>query len=175
MVALRGFSINFNLIITFWLPPTHPPTSFQIYLFTLLLSFCDALLPSQFTQFPSTIFFFLLTSATHLISFFFFFLFLFFIFYFLFFKSHHTISDFFFFFASFSDLLHHFHFLLFFSHFKSMLEFQIRKQISSQTCSWTDLRIERFSRLDLSSSSSLILFKCPILVYKKPFSSTVHG
>ena len=62
-----------------------------------------------------------------------------------------------------------FSFYYLFSHFRSMSEFQIGKQISSQTYYWTSLRFKRFFRLDLSSSDSLILFTCSVLVYKKRF------
>ena len=76
---------------------------------------------------------FSLCSCVRLISFpstFFLLFFLFFIFYFL----NLTIpSVLLIFFTSFSDLLHHFLFYYFFSHFGSIPEFQIRKQISSQT------------------------------------------
>ena len=118
---------------------TYPPTSFQIYLFTYILFFCDGLLPSQFTRFPSTIFFFLLTSVTHLISFISFFLFLFFL--------NLTIpSVLLIFFASFSDLLHHFLFLFFF------FSLQIHARISYQKANFfTDIVISYYKFFFLNS------------------------
>ena len=38
-----------------------------------------------------------------------------------------------------------------------------------QKYGWIGLRFERFFKLDLGSSGCLILFTCPVLVYKKPF------
>ena len=43
-LTISIFKIHFQFLSYYYiLTPTYPPTSFQIYLFTLLLSFCDAL------------------------------------------------------------------------------------------------------------------------------------
>ena len=130
-LTISIFKIHFQFLSYYYiLTPTYPPTSFQIYLFTLLLSFCDALhyflytVSQQQLLLPSSS----SSSRLRLISS----------------SSSSSSSSFFYkknltiplvlliFFASFQDLLHHFLFLLFFSHFRSMPEFQIGKQISSK-------------------------------------------
>ena len=126
--------MNFNLIITLWLylpPPTiltlptrprhfrfiSSHTYFSFVMAYFLHSSHGFLAPS----FSSSSRLWLISSPSFLFFFFFSFLNL-------------TIpSVLLIFFTSFSDLLHHFLFYYFFSHFGSIPEFQIRKQISSQT------------------------------------------